>query len=79
MQSIFCHACSAYAKRNSIPLHKHKAARAIMECRTKTLGEARAVLPPCPHGHIEGIWYNSCKNRSSPQIITTPYSLYPTG
>ncbi len=69
LKSIFCHAYPAYAKRNSIPLHKHKAARAIMECRTKTLG---GHVQCCPHGHIEGIWYNSCKNRSCPQCSGLP-------
>lgn len=38
-----------------------------MACRTATLG---GHIQRCPEGHVEGIWYNSCKHRACPQCAS---------
>ncbi len=35
-----------------------------MRCRTESLG-GHSVY--CENGHLNGVWYNSCKHRSCPQ------------
>jgi Putative transposase/Transposase zinc-binding domain len=41
-----------------------KACRAILSCRTSALGgHARR----CENGHVEGVWYNACRNRACPR------------
>lgn len=42
----------------------HRMARSVMACRTSRLG---GHVKLCPVGHIEGVWYNSCKHRACPQ------------
>ena len=64
LQSLFKHSFGEYAKQNKLPLRLHKAAWSIQQCRTATLG---GHIQKCPHGHVEGVWYNSCKHRSCPQ------------
>jgi hypothetical protein len=46
------------------PLHQLKALDKLRVCRTAALGGHKQV---CENGHINGIWYNSCKHRSCPQ------------
>ena len=41
-----------------------KALRKLSECRTAALG---GHIQTCPAGHLNGVWYNSCKHRSCPQ------------
>lgn len=43
---------------------RRRAALALANCKTAALG---AHVRRCPHGHLEGIWYNSCRHRSCPQ------------
>jgi hypothetical protein len=69
LQGIFREAFPAYAETHPLPLHKHKAAAAIIECRTDALG---GHVDRCECGHIEGVWYNSCKNRNCPQCCGLP-------
>jgi hypothetical protein len=64
VQSIFQDHFDAYLEAHPQPLHKIKAARAIMQCRTEALG---GHVQRCPHGHVEKVWYNSCKHPSCPQ------------
>ena len=40
-----------------------KAAEAITQCRTAELG---GHIQRCPEGHVERVWYNSCKHRACP-------------
>lgn len=47
-----------------MPLYQIKAAEKLMLCRTEALG-GHAVY--CEDGHLNGVWYNSCKHRSCPQ------------
>ena len=69
VQSIFATHFDAYSRDHPLPLHKHKAARAIVDCRTAAMG---GHVLRCPRGHIEEIQYNSCKNRSCPQCSALP-------
>jgi len=53
----------AYRKTRKLPLRVLKAAAAIARCRTAELG---GHVQRCPEGHVERVWYNSCKNRACP-------------
>jgi hypothetical protein len=64
MQSIFQQHFGAYAATHRVPLHHHKAAAALMACRTAALG---GHVQACPEGHVARVWYNSCKHRCCPQ------------
>jgi hypothetical protein len=43
---------------------QYRAARALRDCRSAALG---GHVQRCPNGHVERVWYNSCRNRSCPQ------------
>jgi len=64
LQSIFEHHFGAYAATHRLPLHHHKAAAALLACRTAALG---GHVQACPEGHEQRVWYNSCKHRACPQ------------
>jgi len=64
LQSIFQQHFGAYAARHRLPLRFHKAAAALMACRTAALG---GHVQACPEGHVQRVWYNSCKHRACPQ------------
>jgi hypothetical protein len=64
LQSIFQQHFGAYAARHRLPLRFHKAAAALIACRTAALGGHVQV---CPEGHEQRVWYNSCKHRACPQ------------
>lgn len=51
------------AERN-FPLHQRKALRSLSVCRTQVLG---GHVQYCENGHVNGVWYNSCRHRSCPQ------------
>jgi hypothetical protein len=53
-----------YQKTHRLPLYQIKAAEQLMRCRTAALG-GHSVY--CENGHLNGVWYNSCKHRSCPQ------------
>jgi len=67
VQSIFQDHFDAYLKDHPQPLHKLKAARAFINCRTAALG---GHVQRCPEGHVERVWYNSCKHPACPQCNT---------
>lgn len=50
--------------RHKFPLYQYKALSRLSVCRTKTLGGHSQY---CEAGHLNGVWYNSCKHRSCPQ------------
>jgi Putative transposase/Transposase zinc-binding domain len=54
----------AFAEKHRLPRYLRHAARAWALCKTAALG---AHVRRCPNGHVEGIWYNSCRHRSCPQ------------
>jgi hypothetical protein len=43
---------------------QYRAASALRNCRTAALG---GHVQRCPNGHVERVWYNSCRNRACPQ------------
>ena len=43
---------------------QYRAARALSVCRTAKLG---GHVQRCPNGHVERVWYNSCRQRACPQ------------
>jgi hypothetical protein len=67
LQDIFCASSPEYACTHALPAHVRKAARAVMPCRTATLG---GHVQACPDGHIARVWYNSCRHRSCPQCAS---------
>jgi len=52
----------AHSGRLSAP--QYRAGVALRACRTPALG---GHVQRCPHGHVERVWYNSCRNRACPQ------------
>ncbi len=60
LQASFPH----YQKTHALPLYQIKAAEQLMRCRTEALG-GHSVY--CEDGHLNGVWYNSCRHRSCPQ------------
>ena len=53
-----------YQQTHALPLYQIKAAEQLMRCRTEALG-GHSVY--CEDGHLNGVWYNSCRHRSCPQ------------
>jgi ribosomal protein L34E len=64
VQDIFAWHFDAYRKTHRMPFQQAKAASALRQCRTAALG---GHVRRCEHGHIDGVWYNSCRHRSCPQ------------
>ena len=63
IQEIFQRHFEAYRKTRKLPVRVLKAAEAIAQCRTAELG---GHVQKCPEGHVERVWYNSCKHRACP-------------
>jgi hypothetical protein len=55
---------AAYERQHPLPDYVRRAVRAILACRTAVLG---GHVQACPEGHVERIWYNSCRHRMCPQ------------
>lgn len=64
LQAIFRERFDAFARARRVPPHHRNAAQAILHCRTAALG---GHIQRCPDGHVERVWYNSCRHRSCPQ------------
>ncbi len=64
VQSFLKTSFTTYQKAHSLPLYQVKAAEQLMRCRTEALG-GHSVY--CEDGHLNGVWYNSCRHRSCPQ------------
>jgi hypothetical protein len=69
LQEIFREGFAEFSRTHILPLHVHRAARAIIECRTAALG---GHVQRCPEGHVEQVWYNSCKHCCCPQCSLLP-------
>ena len=63
-QSIFHQFLPSLLTQRSFTLHQYKALQALSRCRTAALGGHAQY---CPNGHLNGVWYNSCKHRACPQ------------
>jgi hypothetical protein len=64
LQTILQRGYAAYERRHAVPDHVRRAVWAILACRTALLG---GHVQACPEGHVERIWYNSCRHRMCPQ------------
>lgn len=64
LQEVFRRGFDRYARERRLPLHIHRAARAIRSCRTAALG---GHVTGCPRGHELTVHYNSCRHRACPQ------------
>jgi len=64
LQKVFEKGFSQYANGKRLPPHFYKAANKFINCRTAALG---GHITQCSQGHVDGIWYNSCKHRFCPQ------------
>jgi len=69
LQRVFRDGFESYAATRKLPLKHHKAAHAIMRCRTEEQGghECR-----CPDGHEGYVEYHSCRHRSCPKCSSQP-------
>ena len=63
IQDIFREHFAAYARAHRLSLTQLKAGHAICRCRTAALG---GHVQRCPQGHVQRVWYNSCKHRACP-------------
>jgi Putative transposase/Transposase zinc-binding domain len=64
LQQILQVGYAAYERRHPLPAYVRRAVRALLACRTALLG---GHVQACPDGHIERVWYNSCRHRMCPQ------------
>ena len=55
---------AAFERSHPLPGYVRKAVWALLACRTAVLG---GHVQPCPDGHFERVWYNSCRHRLCPQ------------
>ena len=54
----------AFEQTHSLPEHVREAVHCLRSCRTAALG---GHVQACPEGHVERVWYNSCRHRFCPQ------------
>jgi len=64
LQSILQLGYAAYEGSHPLPDYVRRAVCAILSCRTAVLG---GHIQACPDGHVERVWYNSCRHRMCPQ------------
>jgi hypothetical protein len=64
LQKILPLGYAAYERSHALPDHVRRAVWAMLACRTALLG---GHVQACPDGHIERIWYPSCRHRMCPQ------------
>lgn len=76
LQGIFMERFAAYARGRKLPLRTHRAAEAIMRCRTEALG---GHVQQCPEAHVARVQYHSCKHRSCPRCAALPKARWVEG
>jgi hypothetical protein len=64
VQQILQEGYAAFARSHPLPRYVRKAVWALLACRTAVLG---GHIQACPEGHVERVWYNSCRHRLCPQ------------
>jgi Putative transposase/Transposase zinc-binding domain len=64
LQMILRLGYAAYERNHPLPAYVRRAVWALLACRTAVLG---GHVQACPDGHVERIWYNSCRHRMCPQ------------
>jgi Transposase zinc-binding domain/Putative transposase len=62
-QQLLARGYEGYARHHRVPDYVRRAVWAILACRTALLG---GHVQACPDGHIERMWYNSCRHRMCP-------------
>ena len=73
LQQILRMGYKAYACTHRLPDYVRRAVWAILVCRTALLG---GHVQACPDGHVERIWYNSCRHRMCPQCAWLPVTRW---
>jgi hypothetical protein len=63
LQQILPQGYAAFERCHPLPAYVRKAAWALLVCRTAVLG---GHIQACPEGHVERVWYNSCRHRLCP-------------
>ena len=64
LQTILQQGYAVYERNHRLPDDVRRAVWAMLACRTAVLG---GHVQACPEGHVERIWYNSCRHRMCPQ------------
>jgi Putative transposase/Transposase zinc-binding domain len=64
VQQILQQGYGTFERCHALPAYVRKAAWALLVCRTAVLG---GHIQACPEGHVERVWYNSCRHRLCPQ------------
>lgn len=64
LQTILHKGYAAYERTHPLPDYVRRAVWALLACRTALLG---GHVQACPEGHLERVWYNSCRHRMCPQ------------
>lgn len=64
VQEILRSTFPSYRQTHRLPHYVVRAAECMIRCRTEAMGGHTAS---CPRGHVQRVWYNSCKHRSCPQ------------
>ena len=64
VQQILQQGYTAFERSHQLPGYVRKAVWALLACRTAVLG---GHVQGCPDGHVQRVWYNSCRHRLCPQ------------
>jgi Putative transposase/Transposase zinc-binding domain len=64
VQQILQEGYAAFERSHPLADYVRKAVWALLACRTARLG---GHIQACPEGHVERVWYNSCRHRLCPQ------------
>ncbi len=67
LQKIFQAYYPSYEKRHKLPLKHHRAAQAIMRCKTESQGYSTYR---CDQGHPNKAIYHACRHRSCPSCAS---------
>ena len=64
VQTILQEHFGALAASGKLSAPQYRAGAALRSCRTAALG---GHVQRCPNGHVQQVWYNSCRHRACPQ------------
>jgi hypothetical protein len=64
LQKILLDHFDDLVRSRALSAPQYKAAAALRRCRTAALG---GHVQRCPNGHVQRVWYNSCRHRACPQ------------
>lgn len=64
LQGILHRHFKPYRETHRLSVAQRRAGESLSACRTAALG---GHVSRCPNGHIERVWYNSCRHRACPQ------------